>query len=588
MKLFTTTFVFLITLPFLFAQNFTKVNVPHLSSQLTASRSANFVDINGDGWDDIFISNGPSAGENNNLYLNNGDGTFSIIGDDPIVQDNGKSDGATFADVDNDGDLDAFVVTWYGQINFFYRNNGDGTFTYEPDIAMGNTGSHSETAAWGDYDNDGWVDLYVTNSFNNLRNLLYHNMGDGQFERITTGEWTTSPRASRSVDWVDIDGDGDTDLFVTNENNTTNDVFINESTPDSVIFNKNTNSVLAQGGRTSAGSSWGDIDNDGDLDVFIANWNGQTNQLYRNNGDGNFEAIHQNLSYNITGCSFGSAFADADNDGDLDLFVCNAFCNETRNFFYFNDGTGQFTLDENHLFNTETGWTFGCAWGDFNNDGFQDMIWANCKDENQANALYQNEGNDNNWFKLHCIGTTSNKSAIHTIVRAKATINGVPTWQMRHITAQSGYCSQNSLTVHFGLEDAEMIDSLIIEWPSGLKEIFTQVSINRTCEIIEGQANDCMLTDVEEVSNNQNRLKIYPNPVTSEQVTIEFSFEKKSKKVKLELFDIQGRKLKSHSQKLIYPETGQIQFSTSGLSTGIYQISLQSGNNILSDSLIVQ
>ena len=586
MKAFSTIFFFLISL-YSFAQSFTKLSIPNLTTTPSAGRSANFVDVNGDGWDDIFIANGPQGGQNNMLYLNNRDGGFNAITNDPIVQDNGQSDGATFADVDNDGDLDAFVVTWYGEINFFYRNNGDGTFIYEPDIEMGNTGTHSETAAWGDYDNDGFVDLYVSNSFNDLRNLLYHNLGDGQFERITSGEWTTSPRASRSIDWVDVDGDSDVDLFVTNESNTTNDLFINESTADSSIFIKNTNSALAQGGRSSAGSSWGDIDNDGDLDVFIANWRTQSNQLYRNNGNGNFEAINNNLSPNPGACSFGSSLADADNDGDLDLFVCNAFCNETHNFFYLNDGNGQFTMDTDNILSTDFGWTFGCAWGDYNNDGFQDIVWANCEDDNQVNALYENDGNENNWFKLHCVGTTSNRAAIHTIVRAKANIDGEAVWQMRHIAAQSGYCSQNSLTVHFGLKDAEIIDSLVVEWPSGLKEVLTQLSVNQTCQITEGEGSDCIATAIHNVTTFQNALKIYPNPAKMEEVTIKFDFEKKAKKLKLQVFDQQGRKLKSYSSKMNFPSNNQLKFLTHGLEPGIYYIRLQSGNEILVDSLFI-
>ena len=114
-----------------FSQTFTKITSGDLVNTSSASRSANFVDVNGDGWDDIFISNGPSNGQNNMLYLNNQDGTFTTVTNDPIVQDNSGSDGASFADVDNDGDLDACVVTWHNQINYFYRNNGNGQFSHE-------------------------------------------------------------------------------------------------------------------------------------------------------------------------------------------------------------------------------------------------------------------------------------------------------------------------------------------------------------------------------------------------------------------------------------------------------------------------
>ena len=146
------------------AQQFTQLNNSPLSNTPGDSRSVNIVDVNGDGLDDVFISNGLQGGQNNELYLNLGNGVFEAVQNDPIVLDHSPSDGATFADTDNDGDLDAYMVTWYGAPNFFYRNVGNGNFTHLPDAVTGNTGTHSETAAFGDYDNDGLVDVYITNS----------------------------------------------------------------------------------------------------------------------------------------------------------------------------------------------------------------------------------------------------------------------------------------------------------------------------------------------------------------------------------------------------------------------------------------
>src|SRR5690554_2891862 len=117
------------------AQSFEETTFEGLTTTPSASRSANFIDVNGDGWDDIFFTNGPASGQNNMLYINNGDGTFTTVTDDDIVLDNDRSDGASFADIDNDGDLDAVVVTYgrngTGKKNYFYRNTGDGTFEYE-------------------------------------------------------------------------------------------------------------------------------------------------------------------------------------------------------------------------------------------------------------------------------------------------------------------------------------------------------------------------------------------------------------------------------------------------------------------------
>ena len=127
--------------------SFTKVTDDVLVTTPSDSRSCNFVDINDDGWEDIFITNGLEDGQNNLMYINNGDGTFTALTNDPIVGDDSPSDGASFADVDNDGDLDGFVTTWHGKINYYYTNQGNGTFVHEADVAMGNTNTYSETAS---------------------------------------------------------------------------------------------------------------------------------------------------------------------------------------------------------------------------------------------------------------------------------------------------------------------------------------------------------------------------------------------------------------------------------------------------------
>ena len=315
---FCTCFVFS-----LFAQiTFSKVTEGPVVTTPTDSRSVNFVDVNNDGWEDLFISNGPEDGQNNLLYINNGDGSFSAVASDPIVMDNSPSDGATFADADNDGDLDAFVVTWHGYINYYYQNNGNGTFTHLAEKLTANTSTYSETASWGDYDNDGLVDLFLTNSYVNLKNMLFKNLGNQNFSQITTGGPVTENAPSRSVQWVDYDLDGMLDLFVSNESNRKNNLFRNEGEG---TFTKIEEGPVVLTSRASMSGSWADIDNDGDLDLFVANagyFQQQNNQLFINQGNGTF--IEQTDSEITTqgGCSYGSAFADIDNDGDQDSAGC--------------------------------------------------------------------------------------------------------------------------------------------------------------------------------------------------------------------------------------------------------------------------
>lgn len=505
-------FLFCLVANSAFAQSiFTKVTAGNIVNTPADSRSINWVDVNGDGWDDLFISTGPKAGQNNLLYLNNQDGTFTTVTNNPIVQDSSPADGATFADVDNDGDLDAFVVTWYGKPNFFYQNRGDGSFEYVPEALTANFGTYSETAAWGDYDGDGLVDLYITNSEGSKQNLLYRNLGKGNFERITNSPVVADASTSRCATWIDYDNDGDADLFVTNENNEPNHLFRNDGQGQ---FSKIQEGILAESKRSSMSASWGDVDNDGDFDVFIANagyFKEQDNQLFLNNGDGTFTAVTSGSVITDGGCSYGSAFGDIDNDGDLDLAIANGFCNGAmKTFFYLNDGQGNFQRAEESY---ETPCSFGLAFSDYDQDGFLDLAIATCKNSDSSalptNQLYHNNKNENNWLKIKLEGTKSNRAALGTKIRIKATINGKAIWQTREISAQSGYCGQNSLVAHFGIGDATKADSIIVEWANGTTQIIKNVLANRSIFLVESSGTGNTRQQSFSISN----LQASPNPI---------------------------------------------------------------------------
>jgi enediyne biosynthesis protein E4 len=175
---------FILSTLFSYGQTFTKITTSPISTTNGDSRSVNWIDVNNDGLIDLQITNGPFGGQNNFLYINNGSGTFTAVTNDPIVMDFSPSDGATWADIDNDGDYDAFVANWYGWNNLLYINNGSGAFTQVLSGHPVNDFGYSETASWGDYDDDGLVDLYVTNSDSTRDNFLYHNDGASGFTRI--------------------------------------------------------------------------------------------------------------------------------------------------------------------------------------------------------------------------------------------------------------------------------------------------------------------------------------------------------------------------------------------------------------------
>ncbi len=464
------------------------------------SRSVNFIDYDNDTWLDLFITNGPQVGEVNFLYHNNGDGTFTRVMNDTIANVARACDGATWGDFDNDADLDVFVATWYNQQDLFFTNNGDGSFARVTTAHPATANGYSEAGSWADYDNDGHLDLFVANSAGGLKNFLYHNNGDGTLTQILTGSIVTSSHKSRLGAWADYDNDGDMDVFVATEGNQVNALYQNQGNG---TFTRILSGTLVDEGSESFGASWGDYDNDLDLDLFVANSSDQHDFLYNNNGDGTFTKITTGIVSNNGGWGVGSSWEDIDNDGDLDLFVANAFGpGLDSNFLYYNNGDGTFTEEIVSDVVLEPGYTYGCAFGDIDKDGDLDLAIAKCFLASEDNGLYTNDGNSNGWLRVQLTGQQSNRDGIGARVYVRATIGGNPYWQMREITSQSGYCGQNDMAAWFGLGNATEVDSMRIVWPSGVIEVRTQVAANQTVTILECSSSDSDLDGVGDLCDN--------------------------------------------------------------------------------------
>ncbi|MCH7498070.1 MAG: VCBS repeat-containing protein, partial [Candidatus Marinimicrobia bacterium] len=232
-------------------------------------------------------------------------------------------------------------------------------------------------------------------------------------------------------------------------------------------------------GCSSIGASWGDYDNDGDLDLFVANSSDQNNDLYTNEGNGLFTKVVGVPIVSDAGWSRSGLWGDYDNDGDLDLFVTNF----DDNFLYVNEGAGTFSKVTTGLLVTDGRASLGAAWGDYDNDGWLDLIVANRA--SRPNNIYSNKGSGNHWINIALTGTQSNVSAIGAKVFAKATISGNPVWQLREVASQTGFLSQNSLNVEFGLGNATTIDSVRVEWPSGIVQVLTGVAADQFLSLTE-------------------------------------------------------------------------------------------------------
>ena len=454
------------------------------------SSGAAWGDYDNDGFIDLFVAQrGPDGTSPTSqfLYHNNRDGTFSRVTTGPVAQVVSTGSGAAWGDYDNDGNLDLVLVN-INQKNNLFHNDGDGSFTEVPSsVSSDIAGSRSVT--WVDYDNDGYVDLFRTAGRDEPRRL-YHNHHDGTFTRITQGAFLNSPGGYFGVAWGDYNNDGLPDLFVPQADETRSlpsCLYHNDGGGAFTRFGAGT----LDGTFNSNGAAWGDYDNDGDLDLFVScAWppgdvTGRPNLFYRNDGAGrtftSLTALPADDPENDGGASTGCKWGDYDNDGWLDLFVANRF--EQNNFLYHNNGDGTFTKVLDSIAVNDGGDSWAVAWGDYDNDGFLDLFVGNLY--GGANFLYHNNGNDNHWLKFRLIGTRSNRAAIGAKVRVHATINGQTFWQMREVSGGDGSMGQNSLHVHFGLGDATNADLVRIEWPSGTVQELENVASKQFLTITE-------------------------------------------------------------------------------------------------------
>lgn len=294
----------------------------------------------------------------------------------------------SWADFDGDGDLDLAVSIKTGEIRL-YRNDR-GRFT-SVGAAMGLpvTGAEMRSLAWGDYNSDGWPDLYAGATKTTEANLLFRNEGGDRFAPIPGADPTTAGRSARQSSWVDFDNDGDLDLFASNRAGP-NALF----RQDAGRFVRIGPEQAGNDARPTVGACWFDYDRDGDLDLFLANQAGATDALWRNDGD-RFTDAAPALGIDRPGRSaeegsVGCAVGDYDNDGELDLFVASYGVN----ILYRNKGDGSFKDVAPELGLAEDNHAVGAAWGDFDNDGWLDLFvtayTGKSGAQQPANRLYRN------------------------------------------------------------------------------------------------------------------------------------------------------------------------------------------------------
>jgi hypothetical protein len=453
---------------------FTKITTGPVATALCSA--AAWGDFNNDGFPDLYltVSGGPNV-----LCINNGDGTFRKAASSAVTSAPGITFGCAWADFDNDGRLD-LLRGYYDGNDQLFRNNGDGTFTQIKSPALPSSGTGANNVVWSDYDRDGFVDIFAANGFGSTRNTLFRNLGGESFLKITNNVLNPTGVQCLGASWADYDNDGFPDLVAT-RNGSKNLLFHNDRNGGfTAITNIISMDPVVVG--AFAGPSWGDYDNDGFLDLFIAGIGGQHSALYHNEGNGSFTKI-TNSPINVPAAnSTGGAWADYDNDGHLDLYVANQ--QGQAGFLYRNTGDGMFTKVTTGSPSNEPAEGQGAAWADYDNDGFPDLLVPNIRNGVKT-FLYHNNGNSNHWLVVRCEGRVSNRAAIGARVRVQAMIGGRLIWQTREISGGGSLGSQNDLRCLFGLGDAGAATEVRVEWPSGITQIFKTITSKQILTIVE-------------------------------------------------------------------------------------------------------
>ena len=443
------------------------------------------------------------------LYRNNGDGTFTNVAEQAGIADPRGGWGSLFADYDNDGFLDLYITRggWSGAAeNTLYHNNGDGTFTDVTHTAGVADPQSSFCAAWADYDNDGFLDLYIADGVigDGAANVLYHNNGDGTFTNTAESAGVANTGNSLGTAWGDYDKDGYIDLHVVNFGQS-NVLYRNngDGTFTDVTPTTGMNLLVTDAFVTF----FLDVDNDADLDIFISNsgsfqafiagqitgaapHDGDRQMLYRNNGDGTFtDVTRESGLYHAFG-AMGANFGDIDSDGYLDIYLATGapqMGRLERDALFHNNGDGTFTDATFALGLGNIGKGHGVTFGDADMDGDVDIyvpVGGAFIGDQWHNLFYQNTGVGNNWLTLKLVGVKSNRDGIG----AKVTLRVGDSVIYREVSGGCGFGSTNSLPLEIGLGVYRKVDVLEIVWPSGQVDTHRNLSVNQKRVITEGKS----------------------------------------------------------------------------------------------------
>lgn len=514
----------------------------------TTSGGVAILDYDGDGLPDVYLVNGATTATLEGkekppraaLYRNLGKWKFEDVTDKAGVANERWGNGVAVGDYDNDGWPDMYVTNF--GVSRLYHNNGNGTFSDVAEKLGVARKGWSTGASWGDYDNDGRLDLFVPGYADiDLANLppspddankggvgqnfcqfrgvavmcgprglpgesdtLYHQKADGGFEDLSVKAGVNDPQKyyGFSSAFVHADDDKLLDLIV-----------VNDSTPKQLYINKGNGTfeevgypsgvALNENGREQAGMGLavGDYDNDGHIDFHITNFSDDSNVLYHNDGESNFTDVTFQAGLGevtIPFLGWGTSFIDFDNDGWLDVFVVNGHVYPVVDANQWGTSYAQQALLFRNLKNGKfervgapAGSALASAWsgrglavGDLDGDGQLDMVINNL--DSQPTVLRNISTANGHWLGLRLTGDVAKKSPRDAIGAVVYLTTGTMR-QRQDVISGAVYCSQNDLTLHFGLGAAAKVDKLEVEWPNGTSEVFDVPAVDKIMTIVQGK-----------------------------------------------------------------------------------------------------
>jgi hypothetical protein len=498
------------------AQTFTKVTAPNNPINTVPLsgfyRGCAWVDLDNDG--DLDLSTVGYA------WRNESQDSFSIIQSfgNPVNAENHTLGGVSWADYDNDGDEDCLYSFTHNPSGTFtgntiiYENDGDGEFTEK--LIDENQNLRTWSAAFGASNADAYIDITCAVAFNfaglSTAGFYYTGNADGTFTKVDTIEFAQNTAPYTVAYWTDYDQDGDQDLLMASGPG-------GGAGPDFHYRNlqsENNNEGLVRIGdepfatTNQDGQCYNiiDYDLDGDQDLYLTNYGGAPNRFYENQ-NGTLTPVSNNLVFG--GPMLGNCWGDFDNDGDQDVILTSDNLSLAG---YFENQDGVFEKISNPFpANFANGNVSGLTIGDYDGDGDLDFF-ANggVSGSSGPRALFKNElDNENHWIQFDMQGANnSNRSALGTQVRVKATINGTDIWLHREVSAQNTFMGHNARRIHFGLGSTTTIDSMVITWPSGNTEVLTNIGVDTRYTVLESP----FVNSDHEPDIRQGILEISPNP----------------------------------------------------------------------------